>query len=211
MTNFKFLKNIDTNAYEIIAEAEKLYRDEYFEQSITQTRRFGEIICKNVLGDSLTSEKTFDDMLATLKDKVSVITQEKEFVDDLYFLKKEGNASVHSSKIKKDGMIALECLKRAFEISISYAVYFKKANSNILKLEYDTELLVTGKKSKNSLTEKYLEAKNKTKSIKTKKKKVSKRQNKVPDKKFSLFPLFLTLSAIISFSLIIVLLILNTI
>ncbi len=211
MTNFKFLKNIDTNAYEIIAEAEKLYRDEYFEQSITQTRRFGEIICKNVLGDSLTSEKTFDDMLATLKDKVSVITQEKEFVDDLYFLKKEGNASVHSSKIKKDGMIALECLKRAFEISISYAVYFKKANSNILKLEYDTELLVTGQKSKNSLTEKYLEAKNKTKSIKTKKKKVSKRQNKVPDKKFSLFPLFLTLSAIISFSLIIVLLILNTI
>ena len=76
MTNFKFLKNIDTNAYEIIAEAEKLYRDEYFEQSITQTRRFGEIICKNVLGDSLTSEKTFDDMLATLKDKVRDILTE---------------------------------------------------------------------------------------------------------------------------------------
>ena len=31
-TNFDFLKKVDTNLFEIISEAEKLYRDEYFEQ-----------------------------------------------------------------------------------------------------------------------------------------------------------------------------------
>ena len=32
MGNFEFLKNADNNVYKIINEAEKLYRDEYFEQ-----------------------------------------------------------------------------------------------------------------------------------------------------------------------------------
>ena len=65
MNNFDFLKPIDKNLYNIICDAEKLYRDEYFEQCITQTRRFGENVCKNVLGNARTTEKTFDDMLAT--------------------------------------------------------------------------------------------------------------------------------------------------
>ena len=183
MNNFKFLKPIDKDLYEIIAEAEKLYQDEYFEQSITQTRRFGEIVCKNLLGNSRTSEKTFDDMLATLKDKVTTIIQEKELVEDLYFLKREGNASVHATSIKKDGIVALECLQRAFEISINYAVYFKKANSNLLRSQYDTELLVTGKKTKKPLSERYTEEKakkqNHVKHNKRKhKKNISKQKNK---------------------------------
>ena len=80
-------------------------------------------------------------------------------------------------------MEALECLQRAFEVGINYAVYNKKAKTNILKLRYDTELLVTGKKSKKSLSEKYLEEKAKEKSFtkrknppKTKKSKTSKKQ-----------------------------------
>ena len=49
MSNFDFLKNVNKNIYEIITDAEKLYRDEYFEQCISQTRRFGEVVCKDVL------------------------------------------------------------------------------------------------------------------------------------------------------------------
>ena len=86
-------------------------------------------------------------------------------MNDLYFLKKHGNESVHSAKVKKDGMEALECLQRAFEVGINYAVYNKKAKSTILKLRYDTELLVTGKKSKKTLSEKYLEEKAKEKTF----------------------------------------------
>ena len=155
MSNFNFLKPVDKNLYEIISDAEKLYRDEYFEQCIAQTRRFGENVCKNVLGNLRTTEKTFDDMLATLKDKVSDVIQEKEFVDDLYFLKREGNASVHASSVKKDGLVALECLQRAFEVAINYSVHFKKSDSKILKLRYDTELLVTGKKARKTLAENF--------------------------------------------------------
>lgn len=169
MNNFEFLKNIDKNLYNIISDAENLYRDEYFEQSISQTRRFAENVCKNVLGDSRTCERTFDDMLATLKDKTKNSEQEKEFIDDLYFIKREGNNSVHASKVKQDGMIALECLQRAFEVSLNYAVYYCKAKSNLLKLRYDTELLITGKKSKQSLAEKYQEQKAKTRNTSTKK------------------------------------------
>lgn len=163
-TNFDFLKRVDKNLFDIISEAEKLYRDEYFEQCMGQTRRFGEHVCKQVLGKNRTSENTFDQMLATLKDKGNNSEQEKEFINDLYFLKKHGNESVHSARVKKDGMEALECLQRAFEVAINYAVYNKKAKTTILKLRYDTELLVTGEKSKKTLSEKYLEekAKNKT-------------------------------------------------
>ncbi len=164
-TNFDFLKPVDKNLFDIITEAEKLYRDEYFEQCMEQTRRFGEHVCKQVLGKNRTSENTFDQMLATLKDKGNGSEQEKEFVNDLYFLKKHGNESVHSAKVKKDGMEALECLQRAFEVAINYAVYNKKAKTNILKLRYDTELLVTGKKSKKTLSEKYLEEKAKEKTF----------------------------------------------
>lgn len=161
-TNFDFLKTVDKNLFDIINEAEKLYRDEYFEQCMSQTRRFGEHVCKKVLGKNRTTENTFDEMLATLKDKTHGAEQEKEFINDLYFLKKQGNSSVHGSKVKKDGMAALECLQRAFEVGINYAVYNKKAKTNILNLRYDTELLITGKKAKKSLAEKYTEQKEKT-------------------------------------------------
>lgn len=186
-TNFDFLKKIDKNLYEIIVEAENLYRDEYFDQCMTQTRRFGEHICKNVLGKKRTVEETFDDMLATLKDNITGEVQEKEFVDDLYFLKKHGNNAVHSSKINKSGMDALECLQRAFEVAISYSVYNKGAKDNILSLRYDTELLVTGKKSKKSLAEKYTEEKQKSQTASAPKTYTTK-QRKKSKKEITLFP-----------------------
>ena len=52
-TNFDFLKSVDKNLFDIITEAEKLYRDEYFEQCMGQTRRFGEHVCKQVLGKNV--------------------------------------------------------------------------------------------------------------------------------------------------------------
>lgn len=161
-SNFIFLKKIDKNLYDIALDAEKLYRDEYFEQCMTQTRRFGENVCKNVLGSKRTLENNFDQMLATLKDCITGEEQEKEFIDDLYFLKKHGNQSTHASFVKKDGMEALECLQRAFEVAINYCVYHKNAEKQILKLRYDTELLVTGEKTKKTLAERYKEEKART-------------------------------------------------
>ena len=158
-TNFQFLKKVNSNLFEIIADAEKLYRDEYFEQCMAQTRRFGEQICKDMLTQNNKQTGSFDEMLATLKDHSNGNVQEKEFIDDLYFLKKNGNQSVHSGTVKKDAMTALECLKRSFEVAINYSVYNQGANANILKLDYDVELLVTDKKSKKSLKERYEEEK----------------------------------------------------
>lgn len=160
-SNFDFLKDTDEKLYDIITVAERLYRGEFFDQCIAQTRRFGEHICRNVLGENRTSEITFDEMLSTLKDKSHGDAQEKEFLDDLYFLKQQGNNSVHSSQIQHDGITALECLQRAFEAAINYSVYIKNSSSDILKLSYDTELLVTGKESKKNLSHKYLEAQEK--------------------------------------------------
>lgn len=159
-TNFSFLKKVDKDLFEIIETAEKLYRDEYFEQCMTQTRRFGESVCKKVLNDKYIPDSSFDNMLATLKDSAREI-QEREFIDDLYFLKKHGNKSTHSLKVQHDGMEALECLQRAFEVAISYCVYNKNGSKQILKRRYDTELLITGEKSKQTLAEKYKEAKKK--------------------------------------------------
>ena len=167
-TNFNFLKNIDTNLYEIITEAEKLFQDEYFEQCMTQTRRFGEHVCKNVLGKGRTTEITFDEMLATLKDKISGEVQEKEFIEDLYFLKKQGNISTHSETVGINATNEMECIQRAFEVGISYAVYNKNSSPDLLNLEFDSELLITGKKSKKSLKDKYNEAKAKQEKTKNK-------------------------------------------
>ena len=160
-TNFDFLRKTDKNLYEIISEAEKLYRDEYFEQCMGQTRRFAENVCKNVLGRKRTTEDTFDQMLATLKDNSQGSEQEKEFIEDLYFLKKFGNQSVHSSSVKKDVINALECLQRAFEVAINYSVYNKNGDKNNLNLHYDIQLLATGKKDK-TLAQKYEQAKQKS-------------------------------------------------
>ena len=158
ITNFDFLKKVDKNLFEIVSEAEKLYRDEYFDQCMGQTRKFGENVCKKVLGKNRTMETTFDDMLATLKDYSTGRVEEQEFITDLYFLKKHGNSAVHSSSVKKDGIEALECIKRAFEIAINYCVYYKGKSQDILKLQYDTELMLTGTKNK-SLAERYTQAK----------------------------------------------------
>ena len=185
-TNFDFLKPVDKNLFDIISEAEKLYRDEYFEQCMGQTRRFGEHVCKKVLGKNRTSENTFDEMLATLKDKSRGSEQEKEFINDLYFLKKHGNESVHSAKVKKDGMEALVCLQRAFEVGINFAVYNKKEKASILKLRYDTELLITGKKTKKSLTERYIEEKEKAKTFTKRKTNTNKKSAALKKQSYSI-------------------------
>ena len=226
-TNFDFLKKVDKNLFEIVAEAEKLYRDEYFEQSMVQTRRFGEHVCKKVLGKNRTTEETFDEMLATLNDCSFGNIEEKEFINDLYFLKKHGNSAVHSGSVKKDGMEALECLKRAFEVAISYCIYNKKANPKIMRLSYDMELLVTGEKTK-KLSDRYKEAKEKavkssdfdepklkkssatkSKSTKTTKKKTTKKQSSVmvckSKKSFPIFWILVGITFIISLLIFLVL------
>ena len=226
-TNFDFLKKVDKNLFEIVAEAEKLYRDEYFEQSMVQTRRFGEHVCKKVLGKNRTTEETFDEMLATLNDCSFGHIEEKEFINDLYFLKKHGNSAVHSGSVKKDGMEALECLKRAFEVAISYCIYNRQANPKIMRLSYDTELLVTGEKNK-KLSDKYKEAKEKvvkssdfdepklkkssatkSKSTKTTKKKTTKKQSSVmvckSKKSFPIFWILVGITFVISLLIFLVL------
>lgn len=226
-TNFDFLKKVDKNLFEIVAEAEKLYRDEYFEQSMVQTRRFGEHVCKKVLGKNRTTEETFDEMLATLNDCSFGNIEEKEFINDLYFLKKHGNSAVHSGSVKKDGMEALECLKRAFEVAISYCIYNRKANPKIMRLSYDTELLVTGEKNK-KLSDRYKEAKEKvvkssdfdepklkkssatkSKSTKTTKKKNTKKQSSVmvckSKKSFPIFWILVGITFVISLLIFLVL------
>lgn len=159
MSNFEFLKQINKDLFKIAAEAEELFRDEYFEQSITQTRRLGENLCRLIMGSNASADDTFDNMLATLKDTPNPSEIEKEFIDDLYFIKKAGNASVHSLQVKKDADIAkdaLECLERSFEACLNFAVYKCNASDDLLNLVFDEEMLMTGKKSKSAtLQERY--------------------------------------------------------
>jgi hypothetical protein len=184
-TNFKFLKSINNKLFEIITDAEKLYRDEYFEQCIVQIRRFGEQMCKDMLIQNNFETGSFDEMIEILKDNSNGTVQEKEFIDDLYFIKKNGNKVVHSEKGEKQGMVALECLQRAFELSINYCVHIQGASRDILKLNYDVELLVTEKKSKKSLKEKYVEEKQKQakQEIQEKPKKQPKKAKKIEKEK----------------------------
>ncbi len=157
MSNFDFLKNINENLYIIAADAENLFRDRYFEQCMAQTRRLGEHLCRLVMGEKAQAGNSFDEMLATLKDTPSPSEIEKEFIDDLYFLKKAGNKAVHSLNVSNDGKEALECLERAFEASINFAVYKGGAGEELLNKVFDEELLITGKKSKKiSLQEEYI-------------------------------------------------------
>lgn len=208
-TNFDFLKRNDKDLYKIINDAEELYRSEFYEQCMTQTRRFGEVICKNVLGSRRTTETTFDEMLATLKDCTLGSSEEaKEFVEDLYFLKKNGNNAAHSNKVNQNGIEALECLKRAFETAINYCVYTCNEDKRILKLQYDTELLITGKKSRKTLLKKYSEAKNKDKEKQSKLAPQYCSVKSTPHKnKFPIFWYFVGISAIVSACMIIFLLI----
>lgn len=160
-SNFDFLKSTDRKLFTMIGTAEQLYRDEYFDQCIVQTRKFAEAICKKILGPRKGESKTFDDMLATLCDISTGSEQEKEVIEDLYFIKREGNKSAHTSEQRLPASTALECLQRAFEISINYAFAKTPSKTKLLKLEFDTELLITGEKTKKTLKQKYLEAKSK--------------------------------------------------
>ena len=160
-SNFDFLKSTDRKLFTMIGTAEQLYRDEYFDQCIVQTRKFAESICKKILGPRKGESKTFDDMLATLCDISTGSEQEKEVIEDLYFIKREGNKSAHTSEQRMPASTALECLQRAFEVSINYAFAKTPSKTKLLKLEFDTELLITGEKTKKTLKQKYLEAKSK--------------------------------------------------
>lgn len=160
-SNFDFLKSTDRKLFTMIGTAEQLYRDEYFDQCIVQTRKFAESICKKILGQRKGESKTFDDMLATLCDISTGSEQEKEVIEDLYFIKREGNKSAHTSEQQMPASTALECLQRAFEVSINYAFAKTPSKTKLLKLEFDTELLITGEKTKKTLKQKYLEAKSK--------------------------------------------------
>lgn len=220
MSNFDFLKNIDNSLFKTASEAEKLYKDEYFDQCIIQTRKLAENLCKNTLKNEISANDTFDEMLATLKDKSNGSAREKEFIDDLYFLKKEGNLSAHSIQTKQSAITALECLRRAFEASLNYAISKDKTNKDLLYLDFDEELLILGVRKQKTLQEKYLEEKakaqrnikpqkiktqkqNKPKKIKpltqkTKNKTRPKITNKkIKKAKFSIFWKIITLMAII--------------
>ena len=161
MSNFEFLKEIDSDLFRLISDAEKLYRDEYFEQAIVQTRRYAENVCRSLLGERLIPDSTFDECLATLQDIYTKNIRQREMISDLYFLKAQGNASVHGKKVKQDGNIALDCIKRAFELGINFAI-INGASSKTEKLVFSEETLVMGeKKKKSALKEKYI-AKKKT-------------------------------------------------
>lgn len=156
MSNFLFLKKKNENLFNIIAEAEKLFRDEYFEQAVIQTRRFAENLCKDLLRGKVVPDETFDSMINRLKDHSFENMRMSEFTEDLYFLKKHGNNSAHSSVATKDGKIALECLERAYEISILYFHAKYGYHKRLDKSVFSEEVLMTGKvSSSDSLKEKY--------------------------------------------------------
>ena len=156
MSNFLFLKKTDANLFNIVAEAEKLFRDEYFEQAMIQTRRFAENLCKDLLQDNVLPDETFDSMINRIKDKSFGNVRMQEFSDDLYFLKKHGNNSAHSSVAVKNGKDALECLERAYEIAIFYSNIKYGYNKKLDKTVFSEELLMTGEKTSPKLKEKYV-------------------------------------------------------
>lgn len=151
MSNFVFLKKNNENLFNIISEAEKLFRDEYFEQAVIQTRRFAENICKDLLQDNVLPDETFDSMISRVKDKSFGNMRMQEFTDDLYFLKRQGNNSVHSSVAVKNGKIALECLERAYEIAIFYSNVKYGYNKKLDKEVFSEEVLMTGNSSSTKL------------------------------------------------------------
>jgi len=159
MSNFVFLKKNNENLFNIISEAENLFRDEYFEQSIVQNRRFAENICRDLLQDKVLPDDTFDSMINKIKDNSFGNMRMKEFADDLYFLKKHGNSSAHSASASKNGKVALECLERAYEISILYSNVKYGYNKKLDKTVFSEELLMTGKKTSKKSSPKLLKEK----------------------------------------------------
>lgn len=159
MSNFLFLKKNNENLFNIISEAENLFRDEYFEQSVVQIRRFAENLCKDLLQDKVLPDDTFDSMINKIKDNSFNNMRMKEFADDLYFLKKHGNSSAHSSSASKNGKLALECLERAYEISILYSNVKYGYSKKLDKTVFSEELLMTGKKTGKKSSPKLLKEK----------------------------------------------------
>lgn len=190
MSNFVFLKKSNENLFNIISEAENLFQDEYFEQSVVQIRRFAENLCRDLLQDKVLPDDTFDSMINKIKDNSFNNMRMKEFADDLYFLKKHGNTSAHSSSASQNGKLALECLERAYEISILYSNIKYGYNKRLDKTVFSEELLMTGKKtgkksSPKLLKEKYSDELKKTraKSPSSKPKKIQKTSKKQKSKK----------------------------
>lgn len=147
-SNFDFLQKVDNDIFNLAKTAEKLFRDEYFEQCITQTRKLAERIIRNVLGNSATVEDSFDDMLYKLKTVSKNTMREQEFISDMYFLKKQGNLATHGEKIENSGEVALDCLEHAFEACINFA-YSKTNDDTLNRLIFDEKLLVLGEKNQN--------------------------------------------------------------
>ena len=153
-SNFDFLKEIDKELFEIIEDAQKLFRSEYFNQTVIQVRIYAEKMAKKIL-NSNDSTQTFDNILNCLKDKIQT-EREKEFIDDLFFIKKQGNNCAHGEDTT--ALIALEVLRRAFEVGINYA-YSKTKDEKIDKLIFDETLLITQKpQNENKIIDKYLKA-----------------------------------------------------
>lgn len=212
MSNFLFLKKNDENLFNIISEAENLFADEYFEQSIVQIRRFAENLCKNLLQNKVLPDDTFDSMICKIKDNSFGNIRMKEVADDLYFLKKHGNTSAHSLSAGKNGKIALECLERAYEISIFYSNVKYGYNKKLDKTVFSEEILMTGKKtgkksSPKLLKEKYsnelktARAKSSGKKI-TKLKKTQKNARKQKSKSKNKIKIFITIVVIILIALV---------
>lgn len=148
MSNFQFLEQINRDLYNLGVTAEKLFRDEYFDQCITQTRKLAESMTKEVLGNKAQSDDTFDDMIYKLKTISRNTLKEQEFISDMYFLKKQGNIAVHSVKSDNNGKIALECLEHAFEAAVNFASSRTK-DETVNLLIFDENLLVLGEKNLN--------------------------------------------------------------
>jgi len=122
----------------------------------------------------------------------------------LYFMKKHGNNSAHSSVAVKNGKIALECLERAYEIAIFYSNVKYGYNKKLDKTVFSEELLMTGKKTSSKvLKEKYSDELKKTraKSSNNKPKKTPKTSNKRKSKnkkKKMIFPIIFIISVILA-------------
>lgn len=187
-SNFYFLKEVNRNIFKLAREAEGLYRDEYFQQCMTQTRCFAENVCRELLNGNHQPNDTFDTMLANLDDYLINCTEKCELISDLYFLKKAGNQSVHTRAVDKDGIKALECLQRAFEVAVMFYAAKNGEDDAVAKLLFDEELLVTGKRSKdkNTLKEKYLQMQAKEEEMERRKK--VRKPSKKSKSKFDKYP-----------------------
>ena len=106
MSNFNFLKRINENLFIIAYEAEKLFRDEYFEQCITQTRRLAEAalnyaVFKKGLDSKYLQQQFDDELLATGKKTKKPSLTEKYDEEKTKNAKKRKNSKKSSSKSKK--------------------------------------------------------------------------------------------------------------